>query len=926
MQLTRAAAGRNGESLRVDFDFKGRAGYAIARRDGLLELPDNFELVFWLKADAPRNTLEVKLIDESGENVWWSTKRDYDFPTQWRRIAVKKRHLEFAWGPLGGGPVPKRIAAMEIVVTAGTGGKGTVWLDDVQLAPLDTVEGEPPTPVITRVDGRTLIDLVRRRELGGLTIAWGATAPSYDVSTSVDGQEWETTRVRDSDGGRDDIYLPDGDARWIRIDAAQPVTGVKVRPADWSRTPNDFFSSVARESPRGQYPRYFLGEQSYWTVVGADGNPVEALISEDGAVEAGEARFSIEPFVLIGDRRITWADVTATQSLAGGSLPVPAVTWTSPEVTLTITAFVAGDAKQSTLHVRYQLAQRGVSVPRLQLSIRPFQVNAQWQFLKRTGGVVPIRSITREGDSIVVEADRRGVVLPLTAPRSFVTRTFPGAEGFASAELEFDAPRVEIAVPLNQDTMVPMGQMGPMGPMGETAPPERSHRSHESHLSHRSHRSLSTQALLDGTLRQWAGTLARFTVDIPAAPELSRTIRSNAAYILINRDGPSIQPGSRAYDRSWIRDGSLTSTALLRLGFVEPVREFVRWYAKHLRDDGYVPCCVSAAGADPVPEHDSHGQFIYLVAEIYRHTHDRKLVEELWPDVVRTAAFIDRLRHERMTERYRGTAFYGLVPESISHEGYSAKPMHSYWDDFFILRGLKDAAYLAEVLGKDATPYALMRDEFRRDLLASIARTMQDHKIDYIPGCVELGDFDATSTTVAVSPVDEAETLPREALLRTFEKYMENFRLRRDGKSDSEGYTPYEWRVVGTLVRLGRIAEAHETMRWLFLDQRPPAWNHWSEGVRHEARRGGFIGDMPHTWVGSDFIRSALDLFVYEHEDKLVIGAGVLPEWLDRGVTIDHISTAWGELGYTLRRVNGKTELIMLRTPNPPGGIVHAFP
>jgi len=31
-------------------------------------------------------------------------------------------------------------------------------------------------------------------------------------------------------------------------------------------------------------------------------------------------------------------------------------------------------------------------------------------------------------------------------------------------------------------------------------------------------------------------------------------------------------------------------------------------------------------------------------------------------------------------------------------EGYSAKPMHSYWDDFFALRGFKDAAFIAKEL------------------------------------------------------------------------------------------------------------------------------------------------------------------------------------------------------------------------------------
>jgi len=67
------------------------------------------------------------------------------------------------------------------------------------------------------------------------------------------------------------------------------------------------------------------------------------------------------------------------------------------------------------------------------------------------------------------------------------------------------------------------------------------------------------------------------------------------------------------------------------------------------------------------------------------------------------------LRAERRTAEYQTPerrVFYGLLPQSISHEGYSAKPMHSYWDDFFALKGLKDAAFLAEALGKPTSPSA----------------------------------------------------------------------------------------------------------------------------------------------------------------------------------------------------------------------------
>jgi len=360
------------------------------------------------------------------------------------------------------------------------------------------------------------------------------------------------------------------------------------------------------------------------------------------------------------------------------------------------------------------------------------------------------------------------------------------------------------------------------------------------------------------------------------------------------------------------------------------VREFIDWYAKFQFDNGKIPCCVDSRGADPVPENDSHGQFIYLVAEYFRHTGDRDVLVRLWPNVTRAVAFMDSLRVSRQTEEFSSgekRVFYGLMPQSISHEGYSAKPMHSYWDDFFALRGFKDATEIAEILGKpEAAQYASVRDEFRRDFYASIELSMKQHDIDYIPGAAELGDFDATSTTVGINPAGELANLPQPALSRTFEKYLENFRNRRDSAT-WEIYTPYEWRVVGTLVQMGQKANAHEVADFFFEHQRPRAWHHWAEVVWRDPETPKFIGDMPHTWVGSDFIRSTLDMFAYERESdsSLVVGAGIPEKWLreDDGVAIRGLSTHYGRLGYSMR-LSG--DVVELRIDEgiwmPPGGIV----
>ena len=105
-----------------------------------------------------------------------------------------------------------------------------------------------------------------------------------------------------------------------------------------------------------------------------------------------------------------------------------------------------------------------------------------------------------------------------------------------------------------------------------------------------------------------------------------------------------------------------------------------------------------------MPENDSHGELIFLAASYFRYTGDRATVETVWPHVVEGRGLHRRVcDRQRRTDEYRTgekRLFFGLLPESISHEGYSARPVHSYWDDFLGIRGLADAAWLARTLGQ----------------------------------------------------------------------------------------------------------------------------------------------------------------------------------------------------------------------------------
>src|SRR4030095_7023099 len=72
------------------------------------------------------------------------------------------------------------------------------------------------------------------------------------------------------------------------------------------------------------------------------------------------------------------------------------------------------------------------------------------------------------------------------------------------------------------------------------------------------------EARLADAIASWRRSLERVQIRLPLDGEaLARTLQTTLAYILVNADGPALQPGSRTYSRSWIRDGAVTSTALL---------------------------------------------------------------------------------------------------------------------------------------------------------------------------------------------------------------------------------------------------------------------------------------------------------------------------------------------------------------------------
>ncbi len=950
--------GPHAAALRIDFSLVGPTSWAIARRECAAVLPAHYVAVLRLRGDAPPNQLQLKLVDPSGANVWWWRRPAFAFPHETQAVVLRKASLEFAWGPASGGE-PERIGAVEIALAAGPGGSGTVWIEDLRIEPRDPasalpridaasasscIAGHEAERVLDDSDDTTWrpdpadtqpwiqIDLRRSSEWGGLVVDFAGAAGTAAESSrrtsgsalsarllaSDDGVRW--TLLAENSGGSGDrwwLRTADGEGRFARVefspDLAPAVVRVGVVPLELAVSPARYIATVARKERRGLFPRHLLNEQAYWAVVGADGDEHKGLLSEDGALEVDAEAFSIEPFLWTDGRLVTWADVERRVELADGHLPIPSVEWETAGWRLRVTAFAAGAPGRSVLVGRYEIDNTGTDVGtvRLFLAIRPFQVNPAWQSLNLVGGVAPVVGIERHGNVVRVNAAAGGgtrTVCAVSQPDAFgaarseddlhalLTGGMPRrarvddpvgfAEGVLAYDLELAAGcrgSVAVAVPLPAAAPAPAVGLG------------------------RTEAAAWADACLAETTAHWRARLAGLPVELPpCAKAFADSLRASLAWILVNREGPRIQPGPRCYRRSWIRDGTLTGTALAEMGFADEARAFLRWYAPYQLEDGRVPCAVDRHGVDPVAEHDSHGQLIWGVVEVFRLTGDRAFLLELWPHVRRAVDAIAALRAQRTGDQFRGRACFGLLPESISHEGYSSRPVHAYWDDFFAVRGLGDAAYAAAVIGdtEASARIGALRDAMRSDLHASIVRTIADHGIDFLPGSVELGDFDPTSSAIALDPGAEGPRLPTAALARTFERYWEEFERRRRGETTAEAYTAYEVRNAPALVLLGQPQRAVELLQWLIDDQRPTPWHQWPEVSTRDPRAPRFLGDLPHGWIASSFVRTVRRMLAYERADDgaLVLAAGVPAAWVREapGVRVRALPTHAGPLDYTM--------------------------
>lgn len=800
-----------------------------------------------------------------------------------------------------------------------------------------------PARPLARTHGTNelLIELPRALPTAGLEVWWGVARNGAKLEARGTNGKWAP--LADDPGSLGDAsYLAAREPHTVNAlrltvlparDAPPAITRLRLLSPARVMTPMKRYEIAAARANRELFPASLHGQQVYWTVVGVPAAQQKTIFDEWGNVEAFKSAPLVQPLWRDASGRAAAAPATQVKhGLREGWMPMPSVEWAlQPGLSLRTEAVAVEETGGPVTLVRYRLRNTGGSRVEgsLSLVVRPMQMNPPWQ----NGGPSPIRTISIDGATQPeVRVNGRVLLVSLTSAdalgasafgahgedeitRHVASGTTPDStrasddDGLAAAllsyriEVEPGAQRdVVIAFPLGKERIDATAATLPDAPAVDRG-----------QLIGTLEPGAGFDARAGEVAAGWQQRLGHIDLSLPDR-SLVDMLRAQAAYMLINQSGPSMQAGPRNYNRSFIRDGSATAAILARMGMAKTARDYLHWYADHavhenglvspiLNNDGSVN---TGFGSDV--EYDSQGEFIWLVAEIARLDGGAASVHDYLPKVRLALQFLKQLRERTlapgyMADRPAPERFHGIIAPSISHEGYST-PTHSYWDDYWALKGWHDGAWLAEQWGdRELAKFAHEQYTALRDsVAASIRATMAWKGADYIPAAADLGDGDPAGVSIGVDPCGQQDLMPADALERTFTRYLDDVR-KREAPDALFAYTPYELRNILTYVHLNRPQDADELLRDLLSGRRPAEWQVLAEVVHSRLRHPGYLGDMPHTWIGSEYARTIFGMLMREDDARLQLLPGAPPSWVaGGGLRVGGLPTAYGALSMSARQ------------------------
>jgi hypothetical protein len=627
-----------------------------------------------------------------------------------------------------------------------------------------------------------------------------------------------------------------------------------------------------------------------WTSIGNLWSPWEAIVDPTGLVTPWFDGWSLDWWVeQDGTWRFPSRDDAVSQSLYDGDRPIVQTRLASQDGGEVIqrayaqvgTGLPPGAAELATVEIE----NRSGAPVRVAFALRPYNPE----------GLAVLSDIAVRGTQVTVNDNMLALLLPST-PQATELSTFKLADtantvahgvprGARDASIHDPAGLATAAFVYDLDVGAVIRAAMPLMPGIEQRKQrgivERFQRWPEVHAELRSAGDIA---------RAWEAPLDRgMRVELPDE-RLQHAVDANRAFMLLLHDPGSITPGPFTYHRFWFRDAAYQTVALDRWGLHAEADDVLRTFPDRQRADGYY--------YSQWREWDANGAAIWALAEHHRLTGDDRLLAATAPSVARGARWIARKRRERGRD---APELRGLLPPGVSAEHLGPFDYY-YWDDFWSLRGLQDAAYVGYLTG-DLGGAADAERTYRSllaDVQASIERTGQRLGIRAIPAGPTRGvDPGMIGSLAACEPL-RVLAVDDPWIQGTADVIRDRFCL---GDAFFQGISHTG---LGTYLTLQLAfveleagdARAWDRLMWL-LDSAMPTFT-WPEAI-HPQLGGGCMGDGHHGWAAADLLSFVRNLLVREGRDGSVLLLGLLPDaWFGERVVVRDAPTHRGLVSYTL--------------------------
>jgi hypothetical protein len=380
----------------------------------------------------------------------------------------------------------------------------------------------------------------------------------------------------------------------------------------------------------------------------------------------------------------------------------------------------------------------------------------------------------------------------------------------------------------------------------------------------------------------WREALAH-TARLAIADRKMKFLYDAAVHTLLLLSADELVPGPYTYRRFWFRDACLMLHPLILIGEVERSGRILRSFPLRQTMNGYY---LSQDG-----EWDSNGQVLWVVAR-YAELTGRPLGKEFELSLKKGVGWLDKKRVKGKIQE--GT--HGLLPAGFSAEHLGPNDYY-YWDDYWAWAGLLAVSSYFRRAGDEGecNRAAHLAAEFARNIERSVSSIPPQRSRGGVPAAPgRRMDAGAVGSMVADYPLQLYP--PGNPRMMKTADYLIGHCFSQGGffqemiHSGVNAYLTLD--LAQTLLRAGDPRYADLMRRVADLAS---STGQWPEAI-HPQTLGGCMGDGQHGWAAAEWIMMIRNCFLREEKDGLILGSGILPEWLESGgvASFGPSLTRWG--------------------------------